>query len=75
MKNNEQTLNAFAYNYQLSKMAEYLNDNSFDKIYLMPLPPIKIEKPNKSISRLMTELECEIAVNQCKENGINLCFS
>ena len=76
MKNNEQTLNAFAYSYQISKMAQHLNDNSFDEIYSMPLPPVKspskIEKVPKTFSRPMTESECETAIKQCEDNGILL---
>ena len=47
----------FTYNYQMAKLAWSLNDNSFDKIFAAPLPPVN--RKQKSISSPMTNEEVE----------------
>ena len=49
--------NKFYYNYQMAKCACFLNDNSFDKLFAAPLPPV-IRK-RKIISRPMDKDEIE----------------
>ena len=64
----QETNNAFAYAYQMSKLATFMNDEHWQEVLNSPKPPVTVVRKVKvkSIVRDMTKDEIKTAMNQLK---------
>jgi len=68
----QETINAFAYEYQIYKHAHSISDDFWDRVLSSPKPPVKVERKEKSIAYPITDAEWNEIAAICRDLKIQL---